>query len=79
MPPPDVSGSFSQSDVANSNASQDGRPAPRMGAIQFLLYNMSAMLAGVAAGYDVRLSNVTPIHPKLHPKRFEHILHHIFS
>ena len=40
----------------------------RMGAIEFLLYNMSSMLASVAAGYDVRLSNVTPIHPKLHPK-----------
>ena len=41
----------------------------RMGAIEFLLYNMASMLAGVAAGYDVRLSNVTPIHPKLHPIR----------
>lgn len=40
-----------------------------MGAIEFLLYNMGSMLAGVAAGYDVRLSNVTPIHPKLHPNR----------
>ena len=37
------------------------------GAIQLLLYNMSSMLASVAAGYDVRLSNVTPIHPRLHP------------
>ncbi len=47
------------------------RSAPtRMGAIDFLLYNIAAMLAGVAAGYDVRLSNVSPIHPKLHPKRF---------
>jgi len=32
-----------------------------------LLYNMSSMLASVAAGYDVRLSNVSPIHPRLHP------------
>ena len=37
------------------------------GAIQLLLYNMSSMLASVAAGYDVRLSNVSPIHPRLHP------------
>jgi len=49
---------------------EDPRSAgrPRMGAIEFLLYNMAAMLASVAAGYDVRLSNVSPIHPGLHPK-----------
>ena len=40
-----------------------------VGAIEFLLYNMASMLAGVAAGYDVRLSNVSPMHPKLHPSR----------
>ncbi len=37
--------------------------------IQVLLYNMASMLAGVAAGYDVRLSNVSPIHPNLYPNR----------
>jgi len=42
---------------------------PKMGAIEVLLYNMASMLASVAAGYDVRLSNVSPIHPKLHPNR----------
>ncbi len=46
-----------------------GGPPMRMGAIEFLLYNMAAMLAGVAAGYDVRLSNVSPVHPKLLPRR----------
>lgn len=46
---------------------EDGRP--KMGAIHMFLYNMSSMLAGVAAGYDVRLSNVTAFHPKLHPQR----------
>merc|ERR1740128_1487073 len=40
---------------------------PKMGAIHMLLYNMSSIAASVAAGYDVRLSNVSPIHPKLHP------------
>ena len=45
----------------------------RMGAIEFLLYNMASMLAGVAAGYDVRLSNVSPMHPRLHPSRSENI------
>ena len=44
----------------------------RMGAIEFLLYNMASMLAGVAAGYDVRLSNVSPMHPRLHPSRSAH-------
>ena len=36
-----------------------------------MLYNMSSTLASVAAGYDVRLSNVTAIHPNLHPKAAE--------
>jgi len=45
--------------------------APPQGAIQILLYNMSSMLASVAAGYDVRLSNVSPIHPKLNPNKSE--------
>lgn len=35
--------------------------------MELALYNMAAMLAGLAAGYDVRLSNVTPLHPKLQP------------
>ena len=48
---------------------QQGGGSRRMGAIEFLLYNMASMLAGVAAGYDVRLSNVSPMHPKLHPNR----------
>ena len=50
--------------VGNSQSRQ-----PRMGTIEVLLYNMASMLAGVAVGYDVRLSNVSPIHPKLYPKR----------
>ena len=43
----------------------------RLGIIELLLYNMSSTLASVAAGYDVRLSNVTAIHPNLHPKAAE--------
>jgi hypothetical protein len=55
----------------HSGAERGGsRPPPRMGTIEVLLYNMASMLAGVAAGYDVKLSNVTPIHPKLLPKRY---------
>ena len=50
----------------NSGANESKRG--RMGVIELLLYNMSSTLASVAAGYDVRLSNVMPIHPKLHPR-----------
>ncbi|XP_059086639.1 mitogen-activated protein kinase kinase kinase 9-like isoform X3 [Tigriopus californicus] len=50
-----------------TGSGEDARP--KMGAIHMFLYNMSSMLAGVAAGYDVRLSNVTAFHPKLHPQR----------
>ena len=52
--------------TSNSTASDNKRG--RMGVIELLLYNMSSTLASVAAGYDVRLSNVMPIHPKLHPR-----------
>ena len=57
----------------SNESAPDGRGGPRqprMGTIEVLLYNMASMLAGVAVGYDVRLSNVSPIHPKLYPKRY---------
>ena len=56
----------------SNESAPDGRGPrqPRMGTIEVLLYNMASMLAGVAVGYDVRLSNVSPIHPKLYPKRY---------
>ncbi|XP_064621330.1 mitogen-activated protein kinase kinase kinase 10-like isoform X2 [Lineus longissimus] len=31
-----------------------------------VLYNMTVILASVAAGFDIRLSNTTAIHPRLH-------------
>ncbi|XP_069360096.1 mitogen-activated protein kinase kinase kinase 11-like isoform X3 [Maniola hyperantus] len=39
--------------------------------IELVLYNMAALLGGVAAGYDVRVSNVSPLHPTLQPHRAE--------
>ena len=56
---------------SNTNLSSSGtneNKRGRMGVIELLLYNMSSTLASVAAGYDVRLSNVMPVHPKLHPR-----------
>ena len=46
---------------------QTDRGPSKLGAIELLLYNMASMLASVAAGYDVRLSNVSPVHPSLGP------------
>jgi mitogen-activated protein kinase kinase kinase 9 len=43
---------------------------PKFSIVEMVLYNMAAMLAGFAAGYDVRLSNVSAIHPRLHPDRY---------
>ncbi|KAK6642228.1 hypothetical protein RUM44_013951 [Polyplax serrata] len=40
---------------------------PNLSIVELVLYNMAAMLAGVASGYDVRLSNVSPVHPTLRP------------
>lgn len=37
--------------------------------IELVLYNMAALLGGVAAGYDVRVSNVSPLHPTLQPHK----------
>ncbi|KAL4715596.1 hypothetical protein ACJJTC_006175 [Scirpophaga incertulas] len=39
--------------------------------IELVLYNMAALLGGVAAGYDLRVSNVSPLHPTLQPHRSE--------
>lgn len=35
---------------------------------ELVMYNMASMLASVATGYDVRMSNVSPVHPKLQPQ-----------
>ena len=61
-----INSSGSSSSAPDGRGSGGGRG--RMGVIELLLYNMSSTLASVAAGYDVRLSNVMPIHPKLHPR-----------
>ncbi|XP_071440662.1 mitogen-activated protein kinase kinase kinase 9-like isoform X3 [Hetaerina americana] len=51
--------------------SKRGHTGPKLTLIELVLYNMAAMLAGVAAGYDVRVSNISPLHPRLHPDRSE--------
>jgi len=50
------------------SSSSEKKPA-KPSLVEMVLYNMAAMMAGVAAGYDVRHSNVSAIHPKLHPDR----------
>ncbi|XP_067011657.1 mitogen-activated protein kinase kinase kinase 11 [Anabrus simplex] len=50
-------------------SSKQGKP--KLSIVELVLYNMAAMLASVASGYDVRLSNVSPVHPRLHPDRPE--------
>nr|QXO74913.1 MAPK [Penaeus chinensis] len=44
---------------------------PKYSPLELIVYNIAAMLASVAAGYDVRLSNVTAVHPKLLPVKAE--------
>ncbi|XP_054260814.1 mitogen-activated protein kinase kinase kinase 11-like isoform X2 [Macrosteles quadrilineatus] len=44
---------------------------PKLSVVEMVLYNMAAMLASFAAGYDVRLVNTFPIHPRLQPDRLE--------
>ena len=72
-PSPDVAAPLSPGPVPYptlySGQGKDQAPPQEMGAIQVLLYNMTSMLASVAAGYDVRKSNVSPFHPKLNPNK----------
>ncbi|XP_018054919.1 PREDICTED: mitogen-activated protein kinase kinase kinase 11-like isoform X1 [Atta colombica] len=44
---------------------------PKLSIVELVLYNIAAMLAGVATGYDVRMSNISPIHPRLYPRLSE--------
>ncbi|XP_015587931.1 mitogen-activated protein kinase kinase kinase 11 isoform X2 [Cephus cinctus] len=44
---------------------------PKLSIIELVLYNIAAMIAGVATGYDVRMSNISPIHPRLQPRANE--------
>lgn len=46
----------------------DGHRKPKLSIVELVLYNMASMLAGVASGYDVRMSNVSPVHPNLQPQ-----------
>lgn len=49
-------------------ASSEGhRKQEKTSITQLMFYNMAPILASVAAGYDVRVSNVSPVHPKLQP------------
>ncbi|XP_049875019.1 mitogen-activated protein kinase kinase kinase 11 [Pectinophora gossypiella] len=51
--------------------STEGYKFKKPSIIELVLYNMAALLGGVAAGYDVRVSNVSPLHPTLQPHRSE--------
>jgi len=52
------------------NGAADKRPKPSL--VEMVLYNMASMMAGVGAGYDVRVANASALHPKLHPDRSLH-------
>ena len=65
---------YNGSDGSSNNAGTSDNKGVKT--IEVLLYNMASMLAGVAVGYDVRLSNVSPIHPKLYPKRLANFQFH---
>ncbi|XP_041981347.1 mitogen-activated protein kinase kinase kinase isoform X2 [Aricia agestis] len=51
--------------------STEGYKFKKPSIIELVLYNIAALLGGVAAGYDVRVSNVSPLHPTLQPHRAE--------
>lgn len=47
--------------------SAESNRKPKISITELVLYNMASMLASVATGYDVRMSNVSPVHPRLQP------------
>lgn len=47
--------------------STESNRKPKISITELVLYNMASMLACVATGYDVRMSNVSPVHPRLQP------------
>lgn len=47
--------------------SSESNRKPKISMTDLVLYNMASMLACVATGYDVRMSNVSPVHPHLQP------------
>ncbi|XP_048483262.1 mitogen-activated protein kinase kinase kinase 11 isoform X2 [Plutella xylostella] len=49
----------------------EGCKYKKPGVVSLVLYNMAALLGGVACGYDVRETNVSPLHPTLRPHRSE--------
>lgn len=48
-------------------ANDGNRKSIKPSLTQLVLYNMASVLASVATGYDVRVSNVSPVHPNLQP------------
>lgn len=53
---------------------------PKFTALELLVYNIAAVVASVAAGYDVRLSNVTAVHPSLLPATYVSTnLYHMYT
>lgn len=49
-------------------ATDGNRKSVKPSITQLVLYNMASVLASVATGYDVRMSNVSPVHPNLQPQ-----------
>lgn len=43
----------------------NGDKKPKMGIIELVICNIGAMLASISMDFDVRLTNVSPIHPRL--------------
>lgn len=50
--------------------SAEGHRKPKPSITELVMYNMASMLASVATGYDVRMSNVSPVHPRLQPQLY---------
>lgn len=49
-----------------ASSESHGKPT-KTSITQLVFYNMTSILASVAVGYDIRMSNVSPVHPKLQP------------
>ncbi|GAB6024882.1 hypothetical protein CHUAL_009994 [Chamberlinius hualienensis] len=57
--------------VSTSELSSPVKKSHHFRPTEFALYNVASLLAGIGAGFDIRLANVSGIHPKLSPNRAE--------
>lgn len=67
--PPEYSSTFLLPHALYFDGTGTHQPRAKLSIIELVLCNLAAMLAGVAAGFDIRVANSTVLHPRLVAER----------